>query len=101
MTVPPVQLLKKDTLSSQVARYLLDLIARDNLKAGDHAPSEVQICRDLGVSRGIVREAYRSLATLGILEIESGKQPRVQSLNSSVLTQMFSYALRTAHVSAA
>jgi len=91
---------KKDTLSSQVTRYLLDLIARERFKPGDLAPSEVKICRDLNVSRGIVREAYRTLATLGILEIESGKSPRVQRLNSSVLTQIVGFALRIAHVSA-
>lgn len=91
---------KKDTLSSQVTRYLLDLIAREQLKAGDLAPSEAQICRELNISRGIVREAYRTLATLGIIEIESGKWPRVQGLNSSVLTQIVGFALRTAHVNA-
>lgn len=91
---------KKNTLSAQVTRYLLDLIARERLQAGDPAPSEVKIGRDLNVSRGIVREAYRALATLGILEIESGKRPRVQGLNSSVLTQIVEFALRTAHVDA-
>jgi DNA-binding FadR family transcriptional regulator len=91
---------KKDTLSAQVTRYLFDLIARERLQPGDLVPSEVKICRDLSVSRGIVREAYRTLATLGILEIESGKAPRVQGLNSSVLTQLIGFALRTAHVSA-
>lgn len=91
---------KKDTLSSQVTRYLLDFIAQEQLKPGDVAPSEVKICRDLNVSRGIVREAYRSLAALGILEIESGRSPRVRGLSPVVLTQMVAFALRTAHVSA-
>jgi GntR family transcriptional regulator, transcriptional repressor for pyruvate dehydrogenase complex len=91
---------KKNTLSAQVTRYLLDLIARERLAPGDLAPSEMKICRELNVSRGIVREAYRSLATLGILEIESGKRPRVQALSSAVLTQIVEFALRTAHVDA-
>lgn len=91
---------RKDTLSAQVTRYLFDLIARERLQPGDLVPSEVRICCDLNISRGIVREAYRTLATLGILEIESGKSPRVQGLNSSVLTQLIGFALRTAHVSA-
>src|SRR5262249_54731106 len=90
-----------DTLSSQLIRYLLDRIAREGLKAGDPAPSEVQVCQDLKVSRGTVREAYRSLAALGILEIESGKRPRVRGPDASVLTQIIGFALRTAHVSAA
>jgi GntR family transcriptional regulator, transcriptional repressor for pyruvate dehydrogenase complex len=91
---------KKNTLSSQVTRYLLDLLVREQFKPGDLAPSEVQICRDLHVSRGIVREAFRSLATLGILEIESGKSPRVQPLNASVLAQIIEFAMRAAHLNA-
>src|SRR6187455_2402230 len=83
--------LMRPTLSAQVARHLLDLIAREGLKPGDTAPSEVQICRDLEVSRGSVREAYRTLAALGILEIESGRRPRLQSMNAAVLAQVFGY----------
>jgi len=92
---------RKDTLSSQLVRYLLDRIAREGLKAGDPAPSELQVCQDLKVSRGTVREAYRSLAALGILEIESGKRPRVRGPDASVLTQIIGFALSTAHVNAA
>jgi GntR family transcriptional regulator, transcriptional repressor for pyruvate dehydrogenase complex len=61
-------------------------------------PSEVQICRTLQVSRGSVREAYRTLAALGILEIESGRRPRLQSMNAAVLAQVFGYALSTAQL---
>jgi GntR family transcriptional regulator, transcriptional repressor for pyruvate dehydrogenase complex len=91
---------RKDTLSSQVIRYLLDRIAREGLQTGDPAPSEVEVAQDLKVSRGTVREAYRSLAALGILEIESGKRPRVRGLDASGLTQIIGFALRAAHVNA-
>jgi len=102
MSAPVTQLpLKRDTLSSQVTRYLLDLIASQALRPGDFVPSEVEICRSLNVSRGIVREAYRSLATLGILEIESGKRPKVQRPNASVLQQLIEFELRTAHLTVA
>ena len=57
-----VSTIDKPTLSSQVAQHLLDLITRERLRPGDEVPSEIQICRDLEVSRGSVREAYRSLA---------------------------------------
>ena len=66
-----VETLDKPTLSAQVAHHLLDLITRERLRPGDAVPSEVQICRELGVSRGSVREAYRTLAALGMLEIET------------------------------
>jgi len=90
--------LQKPTLSAQVARHLLDLVAKDGLRPGDLVPSEVQICKTLQVSRGSVREAYRTLAALGILEIESGRRPRLQSMNSAVLAQVFGYALSTAQL---
>lgn len=102
MTEPqPVPPLRKPTLSARVARHLLDLIARQGLRPGDAVPSEVQICKDLQVSRGSVREAYRSIAALGILDIESGRRPRLQVINPSVLAQVFGYALKTAQVNAA
>jgi GntR family transcriptional repressor for pyruvate dehydrogenase complex len=85
-------------LSAQVARHLLDLVAKEGLRPGDLVPSEVQICKTLGVSRGSVREAYRTLAALGILEIESGRRPRLQSMSAHVLAQVFGYALSTAQL---
>jgi GntR family transcriptional repressor for pyruvate dehydrogenase complex len=94
----PVPTLQRATLSAQVARLLLELIRRDDLKPGDAVPSEVQICRELQVSRGSVREAYRTLAALGILEIESGRRPRLQAMSAHVLAQVFGYALSTAQV---
>ena len=93
-----VSTIEKPTLSSQVAQYLLDLITRERLRPGDEVPSEIQICRDLEVSRGSVREAYRSLAALGVLEIESGRRPRLKAMSPHVLAQVFGYALTTAQV---
>jgi DNA-binding FadR family transcriptional regulator len=95
-----VPTLQKPTLSAQVARHLLDLIQTAGLRPGDLVPSEVQICKQLQVSRGSVREAYRTLAALGILEIESGRRPRLQAVNAHVLAQVFGYALKTAQVNA-
>jgi len=89
------------TLSAQVARHILALIQREQLRPGDIVPSEVQIVRDLQASRGSVREAYRTLAALGILEIEAGRRPRLRPIDRNVLTQVFDYALNTAQVSLA
>src|SRR6187551_3195628 len=90
--------LERQTLSAQVARHILALIQRDQLRPGDIVPSEVQIVRELGASRGSVREAYRSLAALGILDIEPGRRPRLHAIDPTVLTQVFDYALNTEQV---
>jgi GntR family transcriptional regulator, transcriptional repressor for pyruvate dehydrogenase complex len=71
------------------------------LRPGDAVPSEVQIGRDLHVSRGSVREAYRTLAALGVLDIEGGRKPRLRALDSKAFAQVFDYALNTAQVSVA
>lgn len=93
--------IERPTLSAQVARHLLDLVKREHLRPGHRVPSEVQIGRDLKVSRGSVREAYRALAALGILEIESGRRPRLRPIDPRVLAQVFDYALNTAQVDVA
>jgi GntR family transcriptional repressor for pyruvate dehydrogenase complex len=88
--------LERPTLSAQVARHILNLVTRERLRPGDRVPSEVQIGRDLQVSRGSVREAYRTLAALGILEIESGRRPRLRPACPDALWQIVEYALNTA-----
>ena len=100
-SVTPLSTLERPTLSAQVARHLLELVNRDGLRPGMPVPSEVQISRDLEVSRGSVREAYRTLAALGILEIEAGRQPRLRPIDPNVLMQVFDYALNTAQVTVA
>ena len=97
-TVTVLSTLERPTLSAQVARHLLSLINREQLRPGDQVPSEVQIGRDLQVSRGSVREAYRTLAALGILEVEGGRRPRLRPIDPNVLMQVFDYALNTAQV---
>jgi GntR family transcriptional repressor for pyruvate dehydrogenase complex len=93
--------IERPTLSAQVARHLLALINTEQLRAGDAVPSEMRICQELQISRGSVREAYRALAALGILEIEGGRRPRLRVIDASVLAQVFDYALNTAQVSLA
>ena len=103
MSTPPTvpSPLERPTLPAQVARHLLALVHRAQLRPGDTVPSEVQIGKDLQVSRGSVREAYRSLSALGILEIEGGRRPRLRALDPGVLAQVFDYALITAQVTVA
>lgn len=85
-------------VSGQVARHLLSMIERERLQPGDALPSEIQLAKDLGVSRGSVREAYRTLAALGILAIENGRRPHLQAVQAEGLAQVFDYALVIAQV---
>lgn len=101
LPAPILALFARPTQSAHVARHLLARVSQQQMRAGDAVPSEVEVGRELKVSRGSVREAYRTLAALGILEIEGGRRPRLRALDASVLAQVFDYALNTEQVSVA
>lgn len=93
-------ILEKTTLSEQVKTYILNLITEQKLNPGTEVPSEKQLIETLGVSRGVIREAFQSLSTLGVLDISSGKRPRVQTVNPTALGTIFHYSMATRQVSA-
>ena len=65
------------------------LIADGALRPGDRLPSEGELCETLGVSRGSLREAIRTLGALGVLETRHGSgsyvsEPRAADLIGSL-----------------
>src|SRR3989442_7761311 len=86
-------------LSDRVTQYLVKHIHDNDLKPGDRVPSEVQVGTKLGISRGVVRQAYHSLRTAGILEIAMGRSPRVGEVSHAAFTPLFVHALSTAQAS--
>jgi DNA-binding FadR family transcriptional regulator len=88
------------TTADRVASMLVDHIRRNKLRAGAPLPSEVQTSADLQVSRGAVREAYRSLSSAGLVEIANGRSPRVGHLSNQSLLRVVQHALWTDQASA-
>ena len=88
-------------LSDRVVDYLIDYTRRHRLKSGETLPSEGMLSSKLKVSRGVVREAYRSLKTAGILDIANGRTPRVGRLTNQPVTQFLHHALHTEQASTA
>jgi GntR family transcriptional repressor for pyruvate dehydrogenase complex len=86
-------------LSERVTQYLVKYIQDNDLKPGDRVPSEVQVSGKLGISRGVVRQAYHSLRTAGILEIAMGRSPRVGEVSHAAFTPLFVHALSTEQAS--
>ena len=87
-------------VADRVSEYLIGHIWDNELAPGAPLPSELQASADLRVSRGIVREVYRSLTAAGIVDKVSGHQPRVGRVTSRVFTQALQHALATRQVSA-
>jgi GntR family transcriptional regulator, transcriptional repressor for pyruvate dehydrogenase complex len=86
--------LRRETLSDQVARSLLDSIENRRVRPGESLPSEAQLAATFGVSRPIVREALRVLEATGVIDVANGKGATVKPLTGELLTSFFRRAAR-------
>lgn len=68
MLEPP----KKTRLYENIIGQMVSLIKDGTLKPGDKLPSERKLAEDLNVSRTAIREALRSLETMGYLSSKVG-----------------------------
>jgi len=66
-------------------RRILDLVKSGNLKAGDKLPAERKLIEIFGLSRPTLREALRSLSTLGVIEMRHGGGAYVTDLKAGSL----------------
>ena len=64
-------------LHEQLERSLRENIRRGRLPAGTRLPSTRGLATELGVSRGVVTEAYGQLSAEGYLETRQGAAVRV------------------------
>ena len=91
-----------DTDSSSVAhvmRVVNNHIRSNRLKPGMSILGETSFAAEAGVSRAVVREAFQSLAALGIIEIGNGRKPRVGLIDHNVLPLVIDHAVQTDQVS--
>jgi len=65
------------SLRGQLEEQLRDDVAAGRLRPGEALPSTRALARDLGVSRGVVVEAYAQLAAEGLLVTRPGAATRV------------------------
>lgn len=78
-----VELHRDLSLSDRVTQQLHDLILSGRLRPGDQLPAERDLAESFGVSRTVVREAVRSLAARGMVNVRAGHGSRVAAVNSS------------------
>lgn len=65
--------LTQETLYQRIANHVRELIVTHQLQPGERLPAERDLARMLGVSRVPVREAMRTLAAQGLVEIRRGR----------------------------
>ncbi|MFZ0544475.1 MAG: FadR/GntR family transcriptional regulator [Candidatus Promineifilaceae bacterium] len=87
-------IVRQPSLSDQVTEQMQELIAQGVLKPGERLPSERELADQFGVSRTVVREAVRSLAAKGLLEVTAGSGMVVRKPTASSIADHFKLLLR-------
>src|SRR3954454_18887056 len=88
--------LRHEALYQRIADHVRDLIESEELRPGERLPAERDLARMLGVSRVPIREAMRTLAAQGLIEIRRGQgmfvarqsvDATIEQLTSALLQQ--------------
>jgi GntR family transcriptional repressor for pyruvate dehydrogenase complex len=80
-------------LAEGVLEALSAAILDGRLPAGAALPSEASLAARFGVSKPTVREAIRELASLGVLDVFSGRVTRVRTLDAAPLARFWRFAV--------
>jgi len=86
--------LRSPALHKVVQDYIKQYILEHGLKPGDPLPPEGQLVEDLGVGRSSVREAVKSLQSLGILDVKHGDGLYVRELNFDPMLETFQFGMQ-------
>lgn len=70
-------------------------IRENDLMPGDRLPSEATLSKELNVSRTVVREAYRSLAAMRIIELATGKRATVSPIDHGAMSLIIEHGVHT------
>jgi len=91
----PVKPIFRAGLSEQVADQIADMIAARHWKPGEKLPSEAELCKVFGVSRPSLREALKSLAFVGLVEMRTGQGTFVAAGPGKFLDRLCTHGLLT------
>lgn len=86
--------LRGPALYTSVRDYIKQYILEHDLKPGDSLPPEGQLVEDLGVGRSSVREAVKSLQSVGIVDVRQGNGLYVRELNFDPMLETFLFGMR-------
>lgn len=78
---------------NNVIHYIKDMVRTDALKEGDRLPTERKMSLDLNMSRNSIREALRTMETLGLVESRQGSGNYLTSSMGKAFTETLTMML--------
>ncbi|MCP4317828.1 MAG: FadR family transcriptional regulator [Hyphomicrobiales bacterium] len=87
------------TLVSETVGVITQHIRNNELGPGDRLPSETKLAKELNVSRTVVREAFRSLAAMRLINLKAGKRATVANLDHGAMSLMIEHGVLTEQIS--
>lgn len=90
---PHIEPIRRETISAEIARRLLDYLLSGGIAPGAKLPSERQLAEAFGVGRSAVREAIAALALIGLIEVRHGDGTYMKRADSPLLPQVVEWGL--------
>lgn len=87
------------SLVSDAIGVITQHIRENQLSPGDKLPSEASLAKELSVSRSVVREAFRSLSAMRLINLSAGKRATVAQLDDGAMSLMMEHGVVTEQIS--
>lgn len=87
----PIRTPGKATVCADVVAEIKALLLSSQYRHGTKLPSERELSEQLGVSRASVREALRTLGSMGVIETRRGSGTRMTDTGTNVLKAPFEF----------
>ena len=85
--------LTKTRLYEEIVKQIINRIKSGELKPGDRLPTERDLALQLNVSRTAIREALRSLETMGVIDSKVGSGTYIKEMSLDILMNSFAGVL--------
>ncbi|MBS4173798.1 FadR family transcriptional regulator [Bacillus sp. FJAT-49736] len=82
--------INKTKLYIEIVHQIREMITKDQLSPGDKLPSERELSERLNVGRSSVREAFRALELLGLIETRRGEGTFLRDFTNHHLVELLS-----------
>lgn len=87
------------SLVSNTIGVITQHIRLNELGPGDRLPSETNLAKEFSVSRTVVREAFKSLAAMRLINLSAGKRATVAHLDHGAMSLMIEHGVVTEQIS--